>query len=248
MATTVTYKGQVLVTVDNSTKVLETSGTWCEDDFTLVDVSGGGGSDTLHELLANTLVTYTDTELSGGLREQAFRNNSNLETVSLPEITAILAGNFYSCNKLSSVYLPKVQDLWGNDAFRNTTSLKTVAFPSLTRVLASSQAFLDAGLQVGDFGNLQTNGFGNNFFRSCPLQTIILRYNGVCPLNSTGAFNGTPFANGGAGGEIYVPSAQIANYQVANNWSTVHGWGTITWKAIEGSIYETKYADGTPIS
>ena len=42
MATTVTYKGQVLVTVDNSTKVLETSGTWCEDDFTLVDVSGGG--------------------------------------------------------------------------------------------------------------------------------------------------------------------------------------------------------------
>lgn len=42
MATTVTYKGQVLVTADNSTKVLETSGTWCEDDFTLVDVSGGG--------------------------------------------------------------------------------------------------------------------------------------------------------------------------------------------------------------
>lgn len=50
MATTVTYKGQVLVTVDNSTKVLETSGTWCEDDFTLVDVSGGGGggSETLN--------------------------------------------------------------------------------------------------------------------------------------------------------------------------------------------------------
>ena len=44
MATTVTYKGQVLVTVDNSTKVLETSGTWCEDDFTLTDVSGGGSS------------------------------------------------------------------------------------------------------------------------------------------------------------------------------------------------------------
>lgn len=47
MATTVTYKGQVLVTVDNSTKVLETSGTWCEDDFTLVDVSGGGGTPTI---------------------------------------------------------------------------------------------------------------------------------------------------------------------------------------------------------
>lgn len=43
MATTVTYKGATLTTVDNETKVLETAGTWVEDDFTLVDVSGGGG-------------------------------------------------------------------------------------------------------------------------------------------------------------------------------------------------------------
>lgn len=54
MATTVTYKGQVLVTVDNSTKVLETSGTWCEDDFTLVDVSGGGSSDVLNWKASNS--------------------------------------------------------------------------------------------------------------------------------------------------------------------------------------------------
>ena len=42
MATTVTYKGATLTTVDNQTKVLQTAGTWVEDDFTLVDVSGGG--------------------------------------------------------------------------------------------------------------------------------------------------------------------------------------------------------------
>lgn len=48
MATTVTYKGQDLVTVNNTTKTLETSGTWCEDDFTLTDVSGGGSSDVLN--------------------------------------------------------------------------------------------------------------------------------------------------------------------------------------------------------
>lgn len=42
MATTVTYKGATLTTVDNATKVLQTAGKWCEDDFTLVDVSGGG--------------------------------------------------------------------------------------------------------------------------------------------------------------------------------------------------------------
>lgn len=43
MATTVTYKGQTLATVENQTKVLETAGTWVEDDITLTDVSGGGG-------------------------------------------------------------------------------------------------------------------------------------------------------------------------------------------------------------
>ena len=42
MATTVTYKGATLTTVDNQTKVLETAGSWMEDDLTLVDVSGGG--------------------------------------------------------------------------------------------------------------------------------------------------------------------------------------------------------------
>lgn len=47
MATTVTYKGQTLATVDNQTKTLQTAGTWVEDDFTLTDVSGGGGTPTI---------------------------------------------------------------------------------------------------------------------------------------------------------------------------------------------------------
>ena len=44
MSTTVTYKGATLTTVDNATVTLETAGKYCEDDFTLTDVSGGGGS------------------------------------------------------------------------------------------------------------------------------------------------------------------------------------------------------------
>lgn len=40
MATTVTYKGNTLTTANNQTRVLETAGTWLEDDITLVDVSG----------------------------------------------------------------------------------------------------------------------------------------------------------------------------------------------------------------
>ena len=44
MSTTVTYKGETLTTVENATKTLQTAGKYCEDDFTLTDVSGGGGA------------------------------------------------------------------------------------------------------------------------------------------------------------------------------------------------------------
>lgn len=46
MSTTVTYKGSTLTTVENQTRVLNTAGTWLEDNITIVDVtSGGSGSE-----------------------------------------------------------------------------------------------------------------------------------------------------------------------------------------------------------
>ena len=46
MSSTITYKGNTLTTVNNQTKVLNTRGTWLEDNITITDVtsSGGGGS------------------------------------------------------------------------------------------------------------------------------------------------------------------------------------------------------------
>ena len=76
---------------------------------------------------------------------------------------------------------------------------------------------------------------------------MILRRSSAVSLNNVGAFTGTPFDSGGVGGEIYVPSSLISTYQSATNWSTIDGYGTITWKAIEGSQYENYYADGTTI-
>ena len=39
MSATVTYKGNTLTTVHNTTKTLETAGTWLEDNITIVDDS-----------------------------------------------------------------------------------------------------------------------------------------------------------------------------------------------------------------
>lgn len=71
MSTTVTYKGETLTTVDNATVTLETAGKYCEDDFTLTDVSGGGGGGTatltinpaptsMWDITAQTDVTYNN--------------------------------------------------------------------------------------------------------------------------------------------------------------------------------------------
>ena len=66
MSTTVTYKGATLTTVDNDTVTLETAGKYCEDDFTLTDVSGGGGVQTAYVdgVTATDVLYYTDANMT----------------------------------------------------------------------------------------------------------------------------------------------------------------------------------------
>lgn len=102
---------------------------------------------------------------------------------------------------------------------------------------------------------LGLNGYSNTFTGCTNLETLILRGTSITLL-SANAFNNTPFKNGGSGGTIYIPKSLYdhlgdgtsLDYKAATNWSTFDGYGTITWAQIEGSIYETQYADGTPIS
>lgn len=46
MSATVTYKGETLTTATNQTRVLETEGTYLEDDITITDVTGAAPSGT----------------------------------------------------------------------------------------------------------------------------------------------------------------------------------------------------------
>lgn len=88
----------------------------------------------------------------------------------------------------------------------------------------------------------------NTFTNDTVLKTLVLRQSShILPLFNVNAFNGTPFASGGSGGTLYVPSAQISSYQAATNWSTILGYANNQILPIEGSIYETQYADGTPV-
>lgn len=102
----------------------------------------------------------------------------------------------------------------------------------------------------------QTTSFDNsglpytNALSGCSaLKTLIIRNaNIVTKLNNINNFANTPFASGKTGGTLYVPSALVASYQAANNWRTILGYTNNKILPIEGSIYETQYADGTAIA
>jgi hypothetical protein len=97
-------------------------------------------------------------------------------------------------------------------------------------------------------GNNYKKILGNAFIGATAFNLLVLgRYDSIVTLDNISAFNNTPFASSGAGGTLYVPNALISSYQSATNWSTILGYTNNQILPIEGSTYETHYADGSVI-
>lgn len=117
MSTTVTYKGNVLATVENATKTLLTAGKYCEDNFTLTDVSGSS-EDTLLQALRNTVTSVEDDTLTS-IRSYGLAYMTALTSVSFPNLQTINSYAFY--NDYAIIWngwpFPKAKTI-GNYAFR----------------------------------------------------------------------------------------------------------------------------------
>lgn len=95
MATTVTYKGETLTTVENATKKLLTAGKYCEDDITLEDVSGGGVTAVFRKLtvvnsLTHTTSSYTNVNIYG-----EYQRNDGKIAQSPQRVTGGASKDFY---------------------------------------------------------------------------------------------------------------------------------------------------------
>lgn len=210
---------------------------------------GGGGTDYLAQCLANTLTEYINNDISY-VKSYGFYNCTALRTVELNNLNFLETYTFQYCSNLESVSFDKVYELRNNCLHGIKASV--IVLPSFkysnTGTMRDNTALtaVDLGKASQSAGDMY---IGQSVFQNdSALNKVILRSAKKYALQNINSFNGTPFASGGTGGTLYVPSALISDYQAATNWSTILGYANNSIQAIEGSIYETQYADGTPIS
>lgn len=178
--------------------------------------------------------TYKNTDVTA-LRAYAFINQTELTRLELPNLLQLTYSSYAmsGCRVLSSFHAPLLRTV-GARAFENCTSLTALE------------------MDGGGWGEIR-----NLAFSGCSaLNTLVLRQTARPITVGASGLQGTPFASGGSGGTIYIPKimydhlgdGSALDYKATTNWITYDSYGTITWAQIEGSIYETQYADGAPIS
>lgn len=228
-------------------------------------------------LLDNTLTEF-DYNGSGYIPPFFAQNKTALTSINAPNVTVIGAHSFQGCvnvtscnfNSLTTIEnggytleslgkghmsvlnLPNLQTCSATYGMGNmgTSSVPiTIVCPKLISVSGdfwrgSTFDALDLG---GDFSSLPVRAL----YQGSGCQTLILRKSdGIVTLGATSSVG-----VGSTGGltnssTVYVPQALISSYEADTNWSTAKASSghNFTFAAIEGSQYETAYADGTPIT
>ena len=156
-----------------------------------------------------------------------------MQSVSAPDLQGFRAGTYSEAQSV----------------FAGCSSLRFAVFPSFgSRVIESYNFRNCTSLEAVDFANMSRLGGAQVFENDTNLTVLVIRKTDSVPsLLSISQFTNTPFASGKTGGTLYVPNALISSYQSASNWSTILGYENNSIQAIEGSYYETHYADGTVI-
>ena len=159
------------------------------------------------------------TELNGDM----FYGAQKLVIADFPALET--SGNFVNafnyCSALKCVNMPKFTEIpygtFGQN-YDTYAGLNYLTLPSCTRV---NGAFAGVyGLRKLDLGQCQTIG---SYSFDCPeLNTLVLRYDGVCTLeqDASSEFNNSKICSDQTG-YIYVPAAHIDAYKTATNWVTV---------------------------
>ena len=199
----------------------------------------------------------------------AFYDDAGITSISGPEVLTINEYGIYKCTGLTSVYFPKVTRIGESTnnsrisyVFSSCTNLRTINLPELLNancgynlaLLGKAGAFVTIVVPKITF-------LGAHTFRGCLAEAIDIgpdlttlsqynfysgTYNNIILRRTAGVVDAPAshcITSIGSSTKVWVPNALIDSYKAATNWSAK---GDIFY-AIEGSIYEHAYADGTPI-
>lgn len=211
-----------------------------------IQTGGGGGwtSDGIADgsepngdfvVEASTLASYAFAAKSN-LGKVTFKNASDLSR-GVFELAVFDTISFENISSFSNAA----------NAFNTATGNAIVFKGTATRPPDWKYMFRYLSVNTIDFSESFIH-FGNgNLYQVTALSNLILRNKSqVVVVNSdTGILNNAAKA---ALLTVYVPSALISQYQAATNWSVGFANNPNMFQPIEGSIYETQYADGTAIT
>lgn len=218
--------------------------------------SGGGYTNDDFGDPANPVGAVTISATSDAGLRYILYGKTGVTEVSCPNIIGFTDWMFMYCS-LKSFSAPKAA-YCGASTFANASNLEYAVFPSGKYFY--SYVFQNCtSLLAADFGGTPTSAQGlfraQIFAGDTKFGALVLRADTVWPLANINVFQNTKFASGKAGGILYVPASQIANYQAATNWSTILGYTNNQIKSIESTATDpdapidltTHYIDGTPI-
>lgn len=203
------------------------------------DIPTGGGDPNENLLkLAKDALTSVELDMGNTVMKERMFNSAK----------ALLTAKIWNIADASGQY--------GQYIFYNCTNLQTAVLTGSNARLPSNTFLSCTSLTKVDLAGGIKLSYGSSLSGATSLNVLVIRDSSVIALGNTNVFNNTPFKSGGTGGTIYIPKALYDHlgdggsydYKAATNWSTINGYGTITWAKIEGSQYESYYADGTPIT
>lgn len=210
----------------------EITGISTGGDISLSDITSGNypvgvvditGLSFVNSALANRLNITKVIGTSNSTKSNLFSECNTITSINL-SLTGAGPSWFFNCKGLVTAILKITNNNYATSFFNSCTNLE-IADLDVTAIKATM------------------------FNSNNKLQTVILRNTNVVTLDNISAFQNTPVRGyNGLTATIYVPSDLISSYQTASNWSTIYSAGYVTFAAIEGSAYETTYADGTAIS
>lgn len=220
-------------------------------------VASGGGGDVARAIVERTITEYIDSEITT-VGNRAFYECKDLSKITLPNLLTTGSECFYGCSSLKE-FVSETATHIGTRNFQNCTSLERVYLPLANNNVSTApgqfmgcSALRDVYIPVWrrPQGSLFKNCVSlekvdlpmayelqSEVFSGCvKLKALALRNfanNGVVTLANLNVFTGTPFASGGTGGVLLIPSALVESHKTATNWSVIYGYGTNRFLALE---------------